>query len=169
MSFNILTNTDCIVKVEQFSTMVTNYLWFMAEKCDSVAVLENVAKKMGLGHKIGLWVETHWSESLFTLSDAGGCEITTIEFYDQKWNSASTLSLIKIFPRSLYLTFGRIIYAYWGLGAGGLRRGEGARGSVVVKALCYKPEGRRFDSRWGEFLNLPNPSGRTRPWGLLGL
>jgi hypothetical protein len=22
-----------------------------------------------------------------------------------------------------------------------------ARGSVVVKALCYKPEGRRFDTR----------------------
>jgi hypothetical protein len=46
---------------------------------------------------------------------------------------------------------------------------NGARGSVVVKALCYKPEGRGFDSRWGEFLNLPNPSGRTRPWGLLNL
>jgi hypothetical protein len=45
----------------------------------------------------------------------------------------------------------------------------GARGSVVVKALCYKLEGRGFDTRWGEFLNLPNPSGRTRPWGLLSL
>jgi hypothetical protein len=22
---------------------------------------------------------------------------------------------------------------------------------------------------WGEILNLPNPSGRTRPWGLLSL
>jgi hypothetical protein len=42
---------------------------------------------------------------------------------------------------------------------------EGARGSV----LCYKPEGRGFDSRLGEFLNLPNPFGRTRPWGLLSL
>jgi hypothetical protein len=40
-----------------------------------------------------------------------------------------------------------------------------ARGSIVVKALCYKPEGRGFDTRWGEFLNLPNLSGRTRPWG----
>jgi hypothetical protein len=30
----------------------------------------------------------------------------------------------------------------------------GACGSVVVKALCYKPEGRGFDSLWGEFLNL---------------
>jgi hypothetical protein len=40
---------------------------------------------------------------------------------------------------------------------------------VVVKALCYKPEGRGFDARWGEFLNLPNPSGRTSPWGLLSL
>jgi hypothetical protein len=45
----------------------------------------------------------------------------------------------------------------------------GARGSVVVKALCYKPEGRGFDTRLGEFLNLPNPSGRTMPWGLLSL
>jgi hypothetical protein len=44
-----------------------------------------------------------------------------------------------------------------------------ARGSVVVKALCYKPEGRGFDFRWSEFLNLPNSSGRTRPWGLLSL
>jgi hypothetical protein len=43
------------------------------------------------------------------------------------------------------------------------------RGSVVVKALRYKPEGRGFDTRWGEFLNLPNPSGRTKPWGLLSL
>jgi hypothetical protein len=24
----------------------------------------------------------------------------------------------------------------------------GARGSTVVEALCYKPEGRGFDSRW---------------------
>jgi hypothetical protein len=44
-----------------------------------------------------------------------------------------------------------------------------ARDSVVVKALCYKPEGRGLDSRWGDFLNLPNPSARIRPWGLLGL
>jgi hypothetical protein len=43
------------------------------------------------------------------------------------------------------------------------------RGSVVVKALCYKLEGRGFDTGCGEFLNLPNPSGRTRPWGLLSL
>jgi hypothetical protein len=45
----------------------------------------------------------------------------------------------------------------------------GACGSVVVKALGYKPEGREFKTRWGEILNLPNPSGRTRPWRLLGL
>jgi hypothetical protein len=37
----------------------------------------------------------------------------------------------------------------------------GAHSSIVVKALCYQPEGRRFDTRWGDFLNLPNPSGRT--------
>jgi hypothetical protein len=28
---------------------------------------------------------------------------------------------------------------------------QGARSSVVVKALCYKPEGRGFDTRWGDF------------------
>jgi hypothetical protein len=44
-----------------------------------------------------------------------------------------------------------------------------ARGSLVVKALGYKPEGRGFETRWSEILNLPNPSGRTRPWGLLSL
>jgi hypothetical protein len=43
------------------------------------------------------------------------------------------------------------------------------RGSLVVKALDYKPEGRGFETRWGEIVNLPNPSGRTRPWGLLSL
>jgi hypothetical protein len=41
----------------------------------------------------------------------------------------------------------------------------GTRGSLVVKALGCKPEGRRFETRWGEMFNLPNPSGRTRPWG----
>jgi hypothetical protein len=29
-----------------------------------------------------------------------------------------------------------------------------ARGSVVVKALCYKPEGRGFDTRWGDFFKI---------------
>jgi hypothetical protein len=46
---------------------------------------------------------------------------------------------------------------------------HGARGSVVVKALGYKQEGRGFETQWGEILNLPNPSDRTRPWGLLSL
>jgi hypothetical protein len=48
-----------------------------------------------------------------------------------------------------------------------LLRIKGARGSLVVKALGYKPEG--FETRWVEILNLPNPSRRTRPWGLLSL
>jgi hypothetical protein len=39
----------------------------------------------------------------------------------------------------------------------------GARGSVVVKALCCKPEGRGFKSQLVDFLNWPNPSGRTGP------
>jgi hypothetical protein len=38
-----------------------------------------------------------------------------------------------------------------------------ARGSVVVKALCCKPEGRGFKSQWGGFLNWPNPSGSIGP------
>jgi hypothetical protein len=40
----------------------------------------------------------------------------------------------------------------------------GARGSLVVKVLHYKSEGRGFETRWSERLNLPNPSGRTRLW-----
>jgi hypothetical protein len=46
---------------------------------------------------------------------------------------------------------------------------RGARSSVVVKALCYKPEGSMFDTGQCEFLNLRNPSGSTRPCGLLSL
>jgi hypothetical protein len=42
-----------------------------------------------------------------------------------------------------------------------------ARGSLVP--LGYKPERRGFESRCGEILNLPNPSGRNRHWGLLTL
>jgi hypothetical protein len=38
-------------------------------------------------------------------------------------------------------------------------------GNVVVKALCYNPEGPVFETQRGEFFDLPNPSGRTRPWG----
>jgi hypothetical protein len=42
---------------------------------------------------------------------------------------------------------------------------------IVVKALCYKPEGRGFEKLRGKFFffNLPNPSGRTRSCGLLSL
>jgi hypothetical protein len=41
---------------------------------------------------------------------------------------------------------------------------SGARVSVVVKALCYKPKGRGY-----EFFNLPKPSGHTSQWYLLSL
>jgi hypothetical protein len=46
-----------------------------------------------------------------------------------------------------------------------------ARSSVVYKALNYKPEGRGFETRWGEciFFNLPNPPTRTRPRSSLSL
>jgi hypothetical protein len=30
-------------------------------------------------------------------------------------------------------------------------REQGEVSSVVIKALCYKPEGRGFDTRWGDF------------------
>jgi hypothetical protein len=51
--------------------------------------------------------------------------------------------------------------------------GSRAQGkSVVVKSLRYKTKGRGFQTPCGEcifFSNLPNPSCRTRPWGLLSL
>jgi hypothetical protein len=40
---------------------------------------------------------------------------------------------------------------------------SGARSSIVVKAICYKPEGRGFNTQWGEFLNLPNPLAALGP------
>jgi hypothetical protein len=48
---------------------------------------------------------------------------------------------------------------------------RGARGGVVDEALCYNPEGRevRDPVRSLNVFNLPNPSGRTKPWGLLNL
>jgi hypothetical protein len=45
----------------------------------------------------------------------------------------------------------------------------GARCNIVFKALGYKPKGRGFEIRGSEILNLPNPSGRTRPWSLFSL
>jgi hypothetical protein len=48
-------------------------------------------------------------------------------------------------------------------------RSETWRVRWLSEALSHKPEGRRFETRWGEILNLHNPSGRTRPWGLLSL
>jgi hypothetical protein len=30
--------------------------------------------------------------------------------------------------------------------------GTGARGSVLIKALCYKPEGRELETRWSELI-----------------
>jgi hypothetical protein len=35
----------------------------------------------------------------------------------------------------------------------------------MVKALDYQLEGRGFETRWGDILNLPNPSGRTKALG----
>jgi hypothetical protein len=46
---------------------------------------------------------------------------------------------------------------------------QSSRGSLMVKALGYKPEGRGFETQWDEILNLPNHSGHTRLWSLLSL
>jgi hypothetical protein len=44
------------------------------------------------------------------------------------------------------------------------------RGSVVAEELCHKTKvvGSRH-SEANDIFNLPNPSGHTRPWGLLSL
>jgi hypothetical protein len=44
---------------------------------------------------------------------------------------------------------------------------EGHAVAYFVEALCYKPEGRGFESRWGGFFffNWPNPSSRTMALG----
>jgi hypothetical protein len=45
--------------------------------------------------------------------------------------------------------------------------GEGAHGSALVETLCYKPEGRGFDSRWCHWnIYGHNPSGCTMALGL---
>jgi hypothetical protein len=44
-------------------------------------------------------------------------------------------------------------------------RWSGAPGMVVVEAICYKPEGGRFETRWSNwffFFILPEPSGRNK-------
>jgi hypothetical protein len=74
-----------------------------------------------------------------------------------------TEAIIKVWPRHIFAKYCQsdlhhaCSYAHFLMLQ---MRHWGARGSVVVKALCCKPEGHGFDSRWGEFLNLPNLSGR---------
>jgi hypothetical protein len=45
----------------------------------------------------------------------------------------------------------------------------GAGGTVVVKATTNRKVAGWVDTRWGDLLNLPNPSSRTRPWVSLSL
>jgi hypothetical protein len=66
----------------------------------------------------------------------------------------------------------RTKYTYWATAP--CRRSQcqlllGGESTVteLVEALCYKPEGRRFDSRWGHWIfNLPNLSNSTMALGL---
>jgi hypothetical protein len=46
---------------------------------------------------------------------------------------------------------------FWERYYSGVTYEHAARGSLVVKALGYKPEGCGLEIRWGEILNLPNP------------
>jgi hypothetical protein len=60
------------------------------------------------------------------------------------WVVLSTFVLPSISMEEVYTISDRIyIYIYIYI--------YGAGGSVVVKALCYKPEGRGFGTRWGDF------------------
>jgi hypothetical protein len=45
----------------------------------------------------------------------------------------------------------------------------GARGRVVVKVICYKPEGRGFETRSSQFFYLPNLCGRIKTCDSLSL
>jgi hypothetical protein len=42
-------------------------------------------------------------------------------------------------------------------------------GSLVVRSLAHKSEGRGFETKWGEIFNISNSSLSTNPWGLLNL
>jgi hypothetical protein len=56
--------------------------------------------------------------------------------------------------------FDEMFYAHNGIGThaflSSYNQKQGARGIVVVKALCHKPERRGFETQWGEwiFINL---------------
>jgi hypothetical protein len=110
------------------------------------------SKLCSVGWQDGRWMCRRWSSE-------ETCPIDALSSTDCTWPD------LGLNPGPLLMQCGLL----WGkLNAMGSREWW-ARGSVVVKALCYKPEGRGFNSWWGEFLNLHNPSGHTRPWGLLGL
>jgi hypothetical protein len=50
-----------------------------------------------------------------------------------------------------------------------LTSGGGGGPRLKHYAISWKVEGSRPDEVNEHFFNLPNPSGRTRPWGLLSL
>jgi hypothetical protein len=81
-----------------------------------------------------------------------GYNVTKENIYDSKWEATPKLNSKNPLVWKVRMDCLHNLFA-WSL----------------VKALCYKPEGHGFDTRWGEFLNLSNPSGRTRSWGLLSL
>jgi hypothetical protein len=102
------------------------------------------------------------------LFQGGQYILTLVDFYGANFTVfiLGTIEMVGIgwiYGKFLHLSNNKFLISCWSYIF------IGARGSVVAKALCYKPEGRWFDTRRGEFLNILNPSGRTRPCGLLSL
>jgi hypothetical protein len=122
-----------------------------------------------------------------TLKASLGCQEgnilldTIVTLFDARSNKKWKLTHVSInhFHCNILAEFGRSEYCLalrWTLtylNDAGIAQVQGLHfqyllhSSVAVKTLCYKHSG--FEFRWGDFLNLSNPSRRTRPWGLLSL
>jgi hypothetical protein len=133
------------------------------------------------GEQVWIFVADRWTESP-VLSLPAAYLLTPLLLYLTGHsaealgsNSLSTCLREEINTLHWHITLKQLFPASSGAEAMGsewldtLRMGEWGTGSVVVKALCFKLEGRGFDTRWSEFLNLLNSSGRTKPWGSLSL
>jgi hypothetical protein len=91
------------------------------------------------------WIRNTWSPGSWSWafpSIAGGNKV---------WNIFSSPTVL----RSLSLYHQKLLYHQRLDSATALIiiKLDGARGSVVIKALCYKPEGRGFENRWGDCIS----------------